>query len=88
MMFSATIPPSIERIASRLLQDPIFISVGEPSTPNQSVKQIVLWVEETAKKKRLFEIINDKRHFYSPAVIFVDSKMGADMLSDAVSKVS
>ena len=86
-MFSATIPASIEKIASKLLQNPVFISVGPPSIPNQSVKQIILWVEETSKKKRLFNLINDRRHFLPPVVVFVDSKLGADMLANAVNKV-
>eukprot|EP00794_Sanderia_malayensis_P009983 gene9983-11005_t len=87
MMFSATIPPAIERIASNLLKNPIFVSVGEPCLPNKSVKQIILWVEEATKKKRLFDVITDKRHFCPPAIVFVDSKIGADMLAEATSKV-
>lgn len=87
MMFSATIPPSIEKIASNILSRPIFVSVGPPSTPNRMVKQIILWVEEKSKKKRLFDLVNDKRHFLPPVLIFVDSKIGADMLADALNKV-
>ena len=87
LMFSATIPPSIEKIASEMLSDPIFVSVGPPSTPNSSVKQIFLWVEEKSKKKRLFDLVSDGKHFIPPVVIFVGSKIGSDMLADALSKV-
>lgn len=87
MMFSATIPSSIEHMATKLLVNPVYISVGSPSAPNASVKQIVLWVEDKSKKKRLFSILQDTRHFKPPVVVFVDSKMGADMLADAVQQV-
>ena len=87
MMFSATIPPSIEKIASNILYDPVFVSVGPPGIPNKAVKQIVLWVEENSKKKRLFDLVNDRKHFKPPIVVFVDSKLGADMLADALYKV-
>lgn len=83
-MFSATIPPSIERMASRLLINPVCISVG---LPNDSVKQIVLWVEDKSKKKRLFSILLDSKHFMPPVVVFVDSKMGADLLAEAIHEV-
>ena len=86
-MFSATIPASIEKMATEILQDPNFVSVGQPSMPNKSVKQIIIWVEEKSKKKRLFDLVTDKKHFIPPIVIFVDSKIGADMLADALNKV-
>ncbi|XP_001641091.2 probable ATP-dependent RNA helicase DDX59 [Nematostella vectensis] len=87
MLFSATIPPSIEAMASRLLNAPVFISAGSPSLPTKAVKQLILWVEEKSKKKQLFSILKDSRHFNPPAVVFVESKLGADMLAEAVSKV-
>ena len=87
MMFSATIPSFIEKLATEVLSNPIFLSVGPPSTPNRFVKQIILWVEERSKKKRLFDLISDGKHFIPPVVIFVGSKIGADMLADALNKV-
>ena len=74
-------------MAAKLLVNPVYISVGSPSAPNASVKQIVLWVEDKSKKKRLFSILQDSKHFRPPVVVFVDSKMGADMLAEAVHEV-
>lgn len=87
MMFSATIPKAIEMLASRMMLNPIYISVGLSGVPNPSIKQIVLWVEDKSKKKKLFSIIDDRKHFLAPALVFVDSKIGADMLSDAINEV-
>jgi len=86
-MFSATIPSSIESMATKLLINPVYTLVGSPSAPADSVKQVVLWVEDKSKKKRLFSILQDSKHFRPPIVVFVDSKMGADLLAEAVREV-
>ena len=87
MMFSATIPPSIEKLSTKMLTNPVLVSVGPSGLPNKSVKQIVLWVEEASKKKKLFSILSDRKHFVPPSVIFVESKVGADMLCEAIRQV-
>lgn len=74
-------------MAAKILVNSVFISVGSPSAPSASVKQIVLWVEDKFKKKRLFSILQDSKHFRPPVVVFVDSKMGADLLAEAVQEV-
>ncbi|XP_038601038.1 probable ATP-dependent RNA helicase DDX59 [Tachyglossus aculeatus] len=88
ILVSATIPVGIEQLANQLLHDPIGITVGEKNQPCSNVRQIILWVEEPSKKKKLFEILNDKKLFKPPVLVFVDCKLGADLLSDAVSKIT
>ncbi|XP_032466294.1 probable ATP-dependent RNA helicase DDX59 isoform X2 [Phocoena sinus] len=88
LLASATIPASIEQLASQLLRDPVRIITGEKNLPCSNVRQIVLWVEEPAKKKKLFEILNDKKLFKPPVLVFVDCKLGADLLSEAVQKIT
>ncbi|CAH1254758.1 DDX59 [Branchiostoma lanceolatum] len=84
MMFSATIPQSIENLASSILNNPLYVLVGQASTPSPSVKQTVMWVEENSKKKMLFTILQDPKHYQPPVLVFVDSRMGADLLAEAV----
>ncbi|XP_028344073.1 probable ATP-dependent RNA helicase DDX59 isoform X4 [Physeter macrocephalus] len=88
LLASATIPASIEQLAGQLLHDPVRIVAGEKNLPCSNVRQIVLWVEEPAKKKKLFEILNDKKLFKPPVLVFVDCKLGADLLSEAVQKIT
>ncbi|XP_068930624.1 probable ATP-dependent RNA helicase DDX59 isoform X3 [Petaurus breviceps papuanus] len=88
VLVSATIPASIERLASQLLHDPVRIIIGEKNLPCPNVRQIILWVEEPSKKKKLFEILNDEKLFKPPVLVFVDCKLGADLLSDAVHKIT
>lgn len=88
LLVSATIPTGTEELAARLVQDPIYISVGEKNQPCANVRQIMLWVEEPSKKKKLFDILNDNKLYHPPVVVFVDCKLGADLLCEAVTKVT
>ncbi|XP_028818226.1 putative ATP-dependent RNA helicase DDX59 [Denticeps clupeoides] len=87
LLTSATIPTGIEQLAARLTLDPVRITIGEKNQPCANVRQIVLWVEEPSKKKKLFEILSDRKLYQPPVVVFVDCKLGADLLCEAVEKV-
>ncbi|PWA28562.1 hypothetical protein CCH79_00013481, partial [Gambusia affinis] len=88
LLASATIPAGTEELAARLVHDPVRIAIGEKNQPCANVRQILLWVEEPSKKKKLFEILNDNKLFQPPVVVFVDCKLGADLLCEAVAKVT
>ncbi|XP_028300221.1 putative ATP-dependent RNA helicase DDX59 isoform X1 [Gouania willdenowi] len=88
VLASATIPAGTEDLAARLVRDPVRITIGEKNQPCANVRQILLWVEEPSKKKKLFEILNDSKLYQPPVVVFVDCKLGADLLCEAVSKIT
>ncbi|XP_049444836.1 probable ATP-dependent RNA helicase DDX59 [Epinephelus fuscoguttatus] len=88
LLVSATIPTGTEELAARLVRDPVRIAIGEKNLPCANVRQILLWVEEPSKKKKLFEILNDSKLYQPPVVVFVDCKLGADLLCEAVAKVT
>ncbi|KAL6040749.1 hypothetical protein STEG23_017514 [Scotinomys teguina] len=88
ILVSATIPGSIEQLSDQLLHNPVRITTGDKNLPCPSVRQIVLWVEDPGKKKKLFEILNDKKLFKPPVLVFVDCKLGADLLSEAVRSIT
>jgi len=46
LLFSATLPQNIIRIAERYLNDPIRIRVGSTTTPISKIKQEVIQVSE------------------------------------------
>ncbi|KAJ8376170.1 hypothetical protein SKAU_G00067500 [Synaphobranchus kaupii] len=87
LLASATIPLATEQLAQRLTQEPVRVTIGEKNQPCSNVRQIVLWVEEPSKKKKLFEILNDRKLYHPPVLVFVDCKLGADLLCEAVQKV-
>uniref|UniRef100_V9KPW5 RNA helicase n=1 Tax=Callorhinchus milii TaxID=7868 RepID=V9KPW5_CALMI len=58
VLVSATLPGGPGGLAGQLLRDPVRIAVGEERQPSPSLRQLVLWVEEPAKKRKLFQILN------------------------------
>ncbi|KAE8674049.1 DEAD-box ATP-dependent RNA helicase 41 [Hibiscus syriacus] len=83
LMYSATISQDVEKIASCMASDIIIVSIGKPNRPSKAVKQLAIWVESKQKKQKLFDILRSK-HFMPPAVVYVGSRTGADLLSDAI----
>lgn len=84
LMVSATISHEVDKMASLMTKNPTYVMAGNPNMPTNSVKQIVIWIESKLKKKKLFEILTSKQHFKPPIVVFVASRMGADLLSEAI----
>ncbi|KAJ8752299.1 hypothetical protein K2173_003935 [Erythroxylum novogranatense] len=84
LMYSATISIDIEKMAKSLVKDIIFVTIGQPNQPSKAVKQLAIWVESKQKKQKLFDILMSKQHFNPPAIIYVGSKRGADLLSNAI----
>ncbi|XP_040993630.1 DEAD-box ATP-dependent RNA helicase 41 isoform X1 [Juglans microcarpa x Juglans regia] len=84
LMYSATISQEEVKMASTMAKDIVFISVGKPNRPSKAVKQLAIWVESKNKKQKLFDILISKKHFMPPVVVYVGSRVGADLLSDAI----
>ncbi|KAH7521314.1 hypothetical protein FEM48_Zijuj07G0019900 [Ziziphus jujuba var. spinosa] len=84
LMYSATISKDIETMASSMAKNVMFISVGMPNRPSKAVKQLAIWVQSKQKKQKLFDILLSKQHFMPPVVVYVSSRLGADMLSNAI----
>ena len=59
LLFTATWPKSVERIARNLLVNPIQLNVGQTGVlvANEDVKQEIIVLEEDQKKDRLTEIL-------------------------------
>ncbi|KAK6164251.1 hypothetical protein DH2020_001115 [Rehmannia glutinosa] len=84
LMYSATVSKEVERVAGSMVKDLTLISVGKPNKPSEAVKQLAIWVESNKKKQKLFDILTSKQHFKPPVVVFVGSRIGADLLSEAI----
>ncbi|KAK9272085.1 hypothetical protein L1049_002454 [Liquidambar formosana] len=84
LMYSATIPQEVEKMASSMMKDIVVVSIGKRNRPNGAVKQLAIWVESKQKKQKLFDILMSKQHFMPPVVVFVGSRFGADLLSEAI----
>lgn len=84
LMYSATVSKEVERVAASMAKDLSIISIGRPNKPSEAVKQLAIWVESNKKKQKLFDILTSKQHFKPPVVVFVGSRLGADLLSEAI----
>ena len=78
LMFSATLPKNIEGLASKYLQNPVRVSVGQESTPVANVEQDVVMTSEQDKYTELLKQLDQRQ---GSIIIFVKTKRGADRLS-------
>ncbi|KAL1745621.1 P-loop containing nucleoside triphosphate hydrolase protein [Schizophyllum fasciatum] len=80
-LFSATMPPAVERLARKYLRRPAIITIGEAGRAVDTVEQRVEFVNGDEKKKhRLLEILNSGQ-YPSPIIVFVNQKKMADMVA-------
>ncbi|KAI0050938.1 DEAD-domain-containing protein [Auriscalpium vulgare] len=85
-LFSATMPPAVERLAKKYLKRPAIITIGEAGRAVDTVEQRVEFVNGDEKKKiRLLEILNNGG-FSPPIIVFVNQKKSADMVAKELSR--
>lgn len=73
LLFSATMPPKIRKLAQSLLKNPVEIKIA-PSRPVEKIKQSAIFCNEDEKEPRLTEIL--KQHRGERVIIFAASKHG------------
>lgn len=71
LMFSATFPEEIQRLAGDFLQDYLFLTVGQVGGTTTDIEQRVIEVGEYEKREKLQEIL---------------SNMGTDLLHICMSR--
>jgi ATP-dependent RNA helicase RhlE len=79
VMFSATMPKTIEGLAGTLLQNPIQVEVAPTSTTAEKVEQRVMFVEKDKKRALIGELMNDET--IKRVLIFTRTKHGADRVA-------
>lgn len=76
LLFSATMPPDIEKLAQGLLKNPIKVEVTPESSTIEKIKQSVCFLTKDNKIKLLAEILRDEN--LASALVFTRTKHGAD----------
>ncbi|KAK3815822.1 MAG: P-loop containing nucleoside triphosphate hydrolase protein [Linnemannia gamsii] len=60
------------------------VRVYDVFSPSSKIKQTILWVENDLKKKELFSLLKDSRYYRPPVLIFVESRVGSELLASAI----
>ena len=84
VMFTATMPSAVERLARTYLRRPAVVYIGSAGKPVERTEQIVYMVGENEKRNKLMEIL--RRGIEPPIIIFVNQKKGADVLAKGLEK--
>jgi ATP-dependent RNA helicase RhlE len=78
LMFSATMPDEIRRLAGTWLNDPRHVQVAPVATPVEAVKQSVYFVEPRHKPQMLAQYLQNTACLRT--LVFVRTKHGADKI--------
>ncbi|XP_027056411.1 probable ATP-dependent RNA helicase DDX4 [Pocillopora damicornis] len=84
LMFSATFPEEIQRLAGDFLNDYLFLTVGRVGGTTSDIQQTILDVPENQKREKLTELLSCSGT--DRTLVFVESKRGADFLASLLSQ--
>ncbi|KAI0135611.1 DEAD-domain-containing protein [Daldinia grandis] len=81
MMYTATMPSAVEKIAKKYLRRPATVTIGNVGEAVDTVEQRVEFVPgEDRRKKRLQEILSSNE-FAPPIIVFVNIKRNCDAVA-------
>ncbi|KAJ2899750.1 uncharacterized protein MKZ38_002824 [Zalerion maritima] len=87
MMYTATMPPLVEKIAKKYLRRPATVMIGNAGEAVETVEQRVEFVAgEDKRKKRLHEILASD-HYQPPIIVFVNIKRNCEMVARDIKRM-
>jgi ATP-dependent RNA helicase RhlE len=84
LLFSATMPPEIARLAARMLVDPAEVAVTPVASTVERIEQQIAYVKRADKLALLGEML--KREPIDRALVFTRTKHGADRVVRGLNK--
>ncbi|KAK3145538.1 hypothetical protein QOZ80_3BG0254190 [Eleusine coracana subsp. coracana] len=86
-MFSATMPPPVERVARKYLRNPVVVTIGTAGMATDLVVQNVVMVKaESEKMSRLQNILGDLARDKQKAIVFCNTRRTVDMRAKDLDK--
>jgi ATP-dependent RNA helicase RhlE len=79
LLFSATMPSAVAKLANGLLTDPIRVEIAAQSTTAERIDQRVLFVAKAQKRNLLSTVLEDSD--ISRALVFTRTKHGANRVA-------
>ncbi|MDR3608189.1 MAG: DEAD/DEAH box helicase [Oligoflexia bacterium] len=74
LLFSATMTAPVEKLARKIMRDPVRVSIGAPQSTATTVEQYARFIPEERKNSELRRIIREEP---GSIIVFTRSKMGA-----------
>jgi ATP-dependent RNA helicase RhlE len=84
LMFSATFPEEIRKLAGTFMQHPQLVEVARRNTPAELVAQVQHPVDQSRKKDLLAHLV--KTNNWQQVLVFTKTKRGANRLAEALDK--
>jgi len=83
LLFSATMPQPIKTLASRILQNPAFISITKGETTNSDIEQLYYVIDEHERDDAVIRLMDAEET--KKCVVFCRTKSEVDRLSNVLS---
>jgi ATP-dependent RNA helicase RhlE len=84
LLFSATFPDEIRKLASAFMKDPVTVEVARRNTPAELVSQVMHPVDATRKRELLAHLV--KTNDWKQVLVFCKTKHGANRLAQQLSR--
>jgi len=84
LLFSATMPPPIQKLAAKFLNDPKRIEVARPASANVNIEQRLVEVRADKKKDALREILRHEE--FKNAIVFSNRKTTVRELASSLKR--
>ena len=80
MLFSATMPPDIARLAAEFLHDPVRVEVTPQSVPVDRIEQQLYYVDASGKRPLLLSLLQNPE--MKRVIVFTRTKHGANRVAE------
>ncbi|CAL1273984.1 unnamed protein product [Larinioides sclopetarius] len=88
LMFSATFPEEIQKMASEFMHNYLFLTVGIVGAANADVEQTFFKVQQFDKRQKLLSILKESGMYLGTdrTLVFVEQKRNADFIASLCSQ--
>ncbi len=81
MMFSATLAPRIQQLATRVMRQPQRVQIDNPQDKHQNIKQVLFWADNANHKRKLLDHwLRDTS--INQAIVFASTQIECDGLAN------
>ena len=81
MMFSATLAPRIQQLATRVMREPQRVTIDNPQEKHVNIKQSIFWADNAQHKRKLLDHwLRDTR--INQAIVFASTQIECDGLAN------